>query len=524
MSTDPRWLEILKATGWAAALTITVTVALKPARVLPTSVAGLTGIWQCELTRPDGEMPFALDLTQSGDQVAGTVWSPEGHLKIAASTLKKDLLILQLPSPNGTYVLTAKSTGQALTDGSVTLNGKSYGSWRGERAPSGAKGGIESLVDGRIRPASVGGLREAYLAITFPSSHSANLIALRNGDLLCTWYAGVWEGQSNVAVVMSRLRKGSDEWTVPVAVARKAGYALENPVPFEPTDDELWLFHTAQVANAGQANSQVFLITSSDAGRDWSQPKLLFAQPGSFDRQRVLVSGRTWIFPMYYTATGAGGDDALRNYSAIQVSTDRGVTWKQSTVPDSQGLVQPEVVELSPGHLQAFLRSRWADWVYSSSSDDGCTWTAPVATQIPNNNSSIQVIRLNNGHLVIAFNNSQAATKRGKSADAPRWPLTVALSADGGRMWPWVRDVETGNEVPVTSIPNTIAGTDVTREEDLFFDHLYSYEYPSILQTADGVVHMAYTFRRRTIKYVAFDEAWIKSGGTSGTFKGDRAE
>lgn len=221
---------------------------------------------------------------------------------------------------------------------------------------------------------------------------------------------------------------------------------------------------------------------------------------------------------------GITGDDALRNYSAIQVSTDRGVAWKQCTVPKSEGLVQPDVVEVSLGHLQAFFRSRWADWVYKSFSSDGCTWTAPVATQIPNNNSSIQVVRLSNGHLVIAFNNSQAATKRERSADAPRWLLSVALSTDGGRTWPWVRDVETGSEVPIESLPDVIAGVSIAEEKESFFEHLYSYEYPSIIQTADGAIHMAYTFRRRTIKYISFDETRIKGGSTKGIFKGDRSE
>jgi hypothetical protein len=337
-------------------LSLMIAVALKPPQaVLPRGPGeALTGLWLCKLTLHDGEMPFTLDLTQSGDHVGGKVWSPEGYLTVAASTLTNGLITLQLPSPQGTYILTAKSTRQGLTEGQATLDGKPYGSWRGERAPApSTKGGIESLADGRIRPASVGRIREAYLPIAFPSSHAANLIALRKGDLLCTWYAGLWEGDSNVAIAMSRLRKGSNEWTVPVAVARKPGYAFENPVPFEPADGELWLFHTAQLANAGQANSQIFLITSNDAGRHWSQPKLLFAQPGSFDRQRLLVNGGAWIFPMYYTPSrGITGEDALRNYSAIQVSADRGLTWRQCTVPNSQGLVQPDVVELSPGDFR----------------------------------------------------------------------------------------------------------------------------------------------------------------------------
>jgi hypothetical protein len=93
--------------------------------------------------------------------------------------------------PDGRYILTAETVGQALMNGRVMLDGKSYGTWEGEKAAPPTRGsGIESLADGRIRPASVGGLHEAYLPIAFPSSHAANLIALRNGDLLCTWYAG----------------------------------------------------------------------------------------------------------------------------------------------------------------------------------------------------------------------------------------------------------------------------------------------------------------------------------------------
>lgn len=500
--------------------------ALKLAQVpgLATNAGALTGIWQCELSRPDGDMPFTLDMAQSGERVTGRVSSPEGELTTAASTLKNGLINIQLPSPEGIYILSAKSVGQALMDGHVMLGGKSYGTWEGEKAaPPSRNSGIESLADGRIRPALMGGLREAYLPIAFPSSHAANLIALRNGDLLCAWYAGLWEGDSNVAIAMSRLRKASDKWTLPGVVARKPGYALENPVPFEPPNGPLWVFHTSQLANAGQSNSQIFSVTSQDAGRHWTQPKLLFAQPGSFDRQRLLAAGRTWIFPMYYTpSSGITGEGALRNYSAIQISGDEGLTWKECIVPESQGLVQPDVIEVSPTHFQAFFRSRWADWVYTSSSSDGCVWTPPTATQIPNNNSSIQVFRLSNGHLVIAFNNSQATTKRAKSTTAPRWPLTVALSTDGGRTWPWVRDVETGSEVPIESLPDVIGGTDVKRERGAFFDHFYSYEYPPIVQTSDGVIHMAYTFRRRTIKYIAFDEPWIKGGSSKGIFKGDQ--
>lgn len=99
------------------------------------------------------------------------------------------------------------------------------------------------------------------------------------------------------------------------------------------------------------------------------------------------------MFPMYYTPSrGITGADALRNYSALQISTDKGSTWKTCNVPGSDGLVQPDVIDLSSEHLLTFFRSRFADWVYKSTSEDGCCWTIPTPTQIPNNNSSTQAV------------------------------------------------------------------------------------------------------------------------------------
>jgi len=292
--------------------------------------------------------------------------------------------------------------------------------------------------------------------------------------------------------------------------------AFENPVLFEPRAGLLWLFYTSQAADAGQSNAQVFYRTSEDNGRSWSEAKVIFAKPGSFDRHRIVVSGGEWLFPMYYSPRSDAD-----HYSSIQVSRDQGHNWKECVIPDSSGLVQPDLVEVSARRFVLFFRSRFADWVYISRSDNGCSWSKPQPTQIPNNNSSIQLARLRDGHLVIAFNNIQATTTRGKPTDYARFPMSVALSIDDGKTWAWVRDVDIGQDVPQGKIPNTMAGSDVSDEQKTFFQHLFDYSYPSIIETPDGVIHMSYTFRRRTIKYVNFEESWIKGGSTLGIFTGD---
>ena len=367
---------------------------------------------------------------------------------------------------------------------------------------------VAVAYDGVVRPGS-GGIAQAYLPVIFANSHASNLLFLPNGDLLCTWFSGSREGASDVAILLSRLDKGSKQWTKPVVLARDPRYSFQNPVLFRAPDGKLWLFHTAQLANKGQANSIIEFMASSDDGHTWTKTKPLFTAPGSYDRHPLVVAGKDWIMPMYFTPSRGIIAGAENNYSAMKITSDNGAHWKQCDVPQSDGLVQPSLLRLAPHRFIAFFRSRFADWIYKSESSDGCKWSPPIPTQLPNNNASVQAALLRNGHIVMAFNNINATDKRSKPASAERKPLSVALSIDGGKTWPWVRDVETG-------MPGNDAEYDLP--EKAGHDE---YSYPSIKQGTEGNLHMSYTFRRATIKYVTFSEQWIKQGGTIGRFKGD---
>lgn len=183
---------------------------------------------------------------------------------------------------------------------------------------------------------------------------------------------------------------------------------------------------------------------------------------------------------------------------------DSGRTWSGCDVPGSGGIVQMNIIRPSGGgQLVAFFRSRYADWIYSSRSADGCHWDAPAATTLPNNNSSIQAVRLKDGHIVIVFNNAQGSPQRGGPGTGSREVLSVALSTDDGKTWPSVRDVQGGVEPP-----------------RFFPCEDPEYSYPSIVQSAGGKIRIAFTFRRETIKYMTFEESWIKQGTTVGVKEG----
>ena len=363
---------------------------------------------------------------------------------------------------------------------------------------------VYQMADGVVRPSRFPGAQEAYLPIDEASNHAANLLSMPNGDLLCFWFAGTWEGKSGVSIAMSRLDHNSGRWSLPVILSNHPGWSDQNPVPFLAPDGRIWLFHTSQQANKGQTTAIVYQLTSDDQGHTWTTPKTVFSEPGSFIRQHLITLGDEWIFPTYHSASPGITTNAQNDVSIVKISKDSGKTWTDCEVPSSGGLVQMNIIKLNEDHLLAFFRSRYADWIYRSQASDGCHWSAPVPTQLPNNNASIQAIRLADGHLVMVFNNAQAETTRENPRTASRTVLSVALSEDNGKTWPWVRDLQSGDEPPPFR-----PGEDA------------EYAYPSVVQSPDGMIQTAFTFRRETIKYMTFAEQWIKAGSTDGVFKGD---
>lgn len=364
---------------------------------------------------------------------------------------------------------------------------------------------VARLADGVERPNANLGASETYLPILYPSSHAANLLELKNGDVLCVWFSGTWEGSSGVGIVMARRPHGSRNWEPPEPIDRQEGSSYQNPVLFQEPDGTLDLYHSTQQADAGEANAHVLHLVSKDNGTTWTAPKLLFGKPGAFTRHPLVVlNDGAWLLPISYITSSGIGAGSETNYSATEISNDHGATWKECVMAGSEGKIQPSIVSLAPGRLLAFFRSRASDFIYTSTSSDGCTWSPATATILPNNNASIQAFRLHDGHVVMAFNHSS------KASGGLRKPLSVALSLDGGSTWPYVRDVEEGR--PGYGLAE-LTPKEPGREE---------YSYPSIIETRDGEILVAFTYRRQTIKVVSISENWIMQKGSNGEFTGRR--
>ena len=178
----------------------------------------------------------------------------------------------------------------------------------------------------------------------------------------------------------------------------------------------------------------------------------------------TLPSGRI-LFPLYSDAFYVG---------LMAISDDDGQSWRPSRPIVGVGLNQPSVVRKRDGTLVAYMRREGPPprVQMSISQDDGETWSLAEASDIPNPNTSLEVISLRDGRWVMVYNDIEEG----------RDSLALALSEDEGQTWKHRRHLETA-------------------PDGLF-------HYPSIIQTSDGRLHLTYTYQpsdenHRTIKHVA---------------------
>ena len=330
-----------------------------------------------------------------------------------------------------------------------------------------------------------------FLPKIFETCHAANLLELHNHDILCSWFAGSGEGNPDTCIVLSRMSAQTGEWSEPMVMSDDPERSEQNPVLFQSPEGPVWLLYTSNEPH-NQRTAHVCLRVSEDNGVTWSEPRILFEETGIFIRQPIVVlSNGDWLCPAYYCKLSG-------HYSVVKISADRGETWTEYQLPDPVYSVQMNVVETRPGHLVAIFRSRKADYVYRSESDDfGRTWRTPLPTDAPNNNASIQMVKLQDGLLIMACNptNIMKEFRIMKTADGRtyrktyRTPLAVCFSEDDG--WTW-KDYRT--------IQDVYQGA--TRE-------IQGFSYPSLMQSQDGTIHCCFTFNRENMKYIAFKEEYF---------------
>ncbi|KAH8682894.1 glycosyl hydrolase BNR repeat-containing protein [Tricladium varicosporioides] len=364
---------------------------------------------------------------------------------------------------------------------------------------------------------------ESYLPTTTTQSHASSLLLLPSGDLLCAWFGGKQEGIPDISIYASRLPANSETWLEAEKLSNDPGRSEQNPVLFQSPQGPVWLLWTSQ-DGGNQESAIVKKRVSLDGGKTWGQVETLFSDEGTFIRQpMVVLHDGAWVIPIFKCRAEKGerwiGNDDI---SCVRVSRDQGITWEETGIPNSYGCVHMAIIPLKSGKYLGLFRSRWADFIYSSTSDDGIHWNQPSPTELPNPNAGIGATILKSGRVALLYNNSsgkgikerreglydditssddtrknQQPKHGGRVAiwGAPRAPLCFAISDDEGKTWR-SKTLEDGDGYCMTNNSEQKLNRELS--------------YPSIVVDENGTIHAAFTFWRQTIKYVRLREDFIE--------------
>lgn len=364
-------------------------------------------------------------------------------------------------------------------------------------------------------------LKKHQLVAVHPQTiehHASTVLPLGNGHVLVAWFGGSRESHPDVGIWLAE--RDENGFSEPRLIVQ-SGTAHWNPVLFRCADGRIVLYYKVGVTIPGW---RTFFVESADMGKTWSAPEKLVKgdvsggrgpvrnKPIRLESGRILApastergawrcfidisddDGQTW------TKSNAIEIEALREHERklfawygeyaknIDVEFDpaadpdgwyrlmeeRGIRPASGTVPEEfrhgRGLIQPTLWQDADGGVHALMRCSEGFIYRSDSRDDGETWCAPYPIALPNNNSGIDLTRMPDGTLLLAYNPVSGNF-------VARSPISVAASRDNGATWEKLCDLQ--NE------PG-------------------EFSYPAVV-SAGNDVFITYTYNRRNVAYWEFE-------------------
>jgi alpha-L-fucosidase len=307
----------------------------------------------------------------------------------------------------------------------------------------------------------------------FSQCHASSLLESKNGELMAVWFGGSHEGHKDVKIWLSNYKSG--QWSQPKPVAdgdfgEKGVFPLWNPVLFKSQSNKYFLFYKA---GPNPREWWGMYKTSTDRGKTWSQAvRLSDGILGPIKNKPIQLVDGTILSP---SSTESIVGESWKVH--MERSVDDGKTWTKIPVdPETEfDVIQPSILTYPNGDLQILCRSKQGNVIESWSHDLGLTWSKLQRTDLLNPNSGTDALTLLDGSQLIVYN----PLIPGKEWFNGRFKLNVAQSHDG-KNWRDIMVLEDG-----------------TKEE---------YSYPAIIQSADGKVHISYTFDRKNIKHVVLEQ------------------
>lgn len=313
--------------------------------------------------------------------------------------------------------------------------------------------------------------------------HGSTIAELPDGTIGVVWFHGEKEKSLDSRNVWSRLAPGASEWTFPEVVYDDPGRSEGNAALWVAPDGTLYIYFVTIFGDPPVWDeSKIRMIKSTDGGATWAPPVFLREEYCWMARHRPLrITDGSLVLPLY--------NECLAIPVFMYAPAEDGPWTEQQFgdylsqyVADHVSEIQPSLVMRQNGDMVAFTRDGSSEHRIHSmvSSNRGRNWSPALPTGLPNAGTSIDAVRLLDGHVAVVYNNSPDN----------RFPLSVAVSDDEGETFAHNRDVNTECPTPGAC----------------------SYHYPSIMQsTIDGTIWISYTHNRETIGWVHTNEAWLRA-------------
>lgn len=309
------------------------------------------------------------------------------------------------------------------------------------------------------------------------NAHASTVLPLPDGSVIAAWFGGTKEGKGDVDIWYAR--RDENGWCEPQKVSYAARIPHWNPVLFLRKNGEICLFFKV---GKNIPPWRTFVSVSTDNGKTFGKPYELVAGDRSGGRGPVknkcirLSDGRI-LAPL---STENRGWNCF-----VDISFDDGVTWRKSPKVRTEReapilnslnnyttnkipMIQPTLWESENGKVHMLTRTP-VGRIYRSDSDDyGESWCEAYATDLPNNNSGIDLVKTPDGSLYLLSNPVEENW-------GERSPLTLQKSVDNGATWETVLTLE-------------------EEKKDSEF------AYPAI-EYLDGCLHVTYTYERLNVAY-----------------------
>ncbi|CAK0763317.1 hypothetical protein CVIRNUC_003045 [Coccomyxa viridis] len=283
-------------------------------------------------------------------------------------------------------------------------------------------------------------------------SHMGMLATLPNGSLAAAWQGAPkwWEGSDEQGIHWAISDDGGASWGAQQAlVPAPDGLPAWGPVLYSDGKEAGLFYAVSRRACWWQGEGGMHWACggdiwmqrlSSGSEASWTSPKVIYSFSDEGGIAKMLANrlgtrdGGGWMLPVWREMGGQQACNThpeLHGAAGVLLSDDQGSSWRVANISLDTSSQPTWLIE---GAVARTGRSSWfqvfrtsVGFMYSSrSGDDGLSWTPAKPTHVRNPNSKVDLLALEPGILLLAYNDD---------SEASRSTLVLAMSTDKGILW-----------------------------------------------------------------------------------------